>query len=77
MSNVMMTKDRMIPLPAEVCEKHGFRPETPIRIVETQSGVLLAPLTGEPMSPELLQELADWQSLSSSAWEQFPYEECP
>jgi bifunctional DNA-binding transcriptional regulator/antitoxin component of YhaV-PrlF toxin-antitoxin module len=69
MSNVSMTKDRAITLPLEVCEKHGFNPETPIRIIETGAGVLLVPLTNAPMTDELAQELAEWQALATSGWE--------
>jgi hypothetical protein len=28
-----------------------------------------------PMSPELAEELAEWQSLGAESWEMFPYEE--
>ena len=75
MSKVMMTKDGTVPLPLEVREKHGFTAETPIRIVETRSGVLLIPLTKAPMSEELAQELAEWQALSLSTWELFRFED--
>ncbi len=75
MAHVTMTKDRTISLPPDVCAKHGFTAETPIRIIETQNGILLVPLTKEPMSADLARELADWQSLSLSTWELFPYED--
>jgi bifunctional DNA-binding transcriptional regulator/antitoxin component of YhaV-PrlF toxin-antitoxin module len=75
MSSITMSKDRTITLPLEVCEKLGFNADTPIRIIETGSGVLLVPLTKAPMSNELACELADWQALSSSGWEMFPYME--
>jgi bifunctional DNA-binding transcriptional regulator/antitoxin component of YhaV-PrlF toxin-antitoxin module len=77
MSNVTMTKDRAITLPLDVCQKHGFNAETPIRIIETDSGVMLVPLTNAPMSDELADELAEWQALSTSGWEKFPYQESP
>ena len=77
MSNVMMTKEGAIPLPPELIQKHGFTSETPIRIIETRSGLLLIPLTKTPMSAELAQELAEWQALSVSTWDSFPYEENP
>ena len=75
MSHVQMSKDGTIALPADVRAKHGFTTETPIRIVETRSGVLLVPLTNEPMSKELAAELADWQALSASTWDMFPYQD--
>jgi hypothetical protein len=43
-------------------------------MVETDSGILLVPLTAEPMSPELQQESEEWQSLSLETWGTFPYE---
>ena len=75
MAQVTMTKDRTISLPPDVCAKHGFTAETPIRIIETQNGILLVPLTKEPMSAELARELADWQSLSTLTWDKFASEE--
>ena len=71
MSNLMMTKDGLISLPPEVREKHGFTAETPIRVVETRSGILLIPLTRAPMCEELAKELAEWQALSLSTWDMF------
>jgi len=72
-----MSKDGTIPLPLELRDKHGFDADTPIRIVETRTGVLLIPLTKAPMNEELKQELAEWQELSISTWNAFPYEEDP
>jgi hypothetical protein len=77
MSQITMSKERMIFLPVEVCAKHGFTADTPIRLIETLSGVLLIPLTNAPMNKELAQELAEWQALSMSTWERFPYEDSP
>src|SRR6266852_2006013 len=71
MSNVTMTNDRKIALPPELCAKHGFTTGTPIRIVETRTGLLLIPLTKTPMTPELTREVAEWQELSLSSWELF------
>lgn len=77
MSNVTLTSDGKVALPQDVREKHGFKEGTPIRIVETRTGILLIPLTGEPMSEELKHELAEWQALSLSSWKDFPYTESP
>jgi hypothetical protein len=54
---------------------YGMAPATPIRIIETRGGVLLVPLGGAPMSPELVEELAQWQSLGAEAGEVFTFEE--
>lgn len=64
-----------IALPNELRDRYGMTPETPIRIVETRSGILLVPLTREPMNAELKQQLAEWQALSTESWERFPYED--
>jgi bifunctional DNA-binding transcriptional regulator/antitoxin component of YhaV-PrlF toxin-antitoxin module len=64
-----------IALPNAVRERYGLTPETPLRLIETRSGILLVPLTDEPMNPELELELAEWQALSVQTWDSFPYEE--
>jgi bifunctional DNA-binding transcriptional regulator/antitoxin component of YhaV-PrlF toxin-antitoxin module len=64
-----------IELPDEVRNRYGMAPATPIRLIETRSGVLLVPLGEGPMSPELAEELAQWQSLGARSWEMFPFEE--
>ena len=75
MINVTMTPTGEVPLPAEIRDRHGFKPETPVRIIDTRNGVLLVPLTGEPMDELLRQELAEWQELSARTWDMFPYED--
>jgi bifunctional DNA-binding transcriptional regulator/antitoxin component of YhaV-PrlF toxin-antitoxin module len=64
-----------IELPDEVRQRYGMVPATPIRIIETRSGVLLVPLSDAPMSAELAQELAQWQALGAETWEMFPFDE--
>lgn len=64
-----------VTLPDEVITRYGFGQNTPIRIIETQSGILLVPLTGEPMSDALRSELDEWQDLGASALSMFPYDE--
>jgi bifunctional DNA-binding transcriptional regulator/antitoxin component of YhaV-PrlF toxin-antitoxin module len=64
-----------IELPDTVRERYGMMPATPVRIVETRSGILLIPMSDSPMAPELADELAQWQALSAETWEMFPYEE--
>lgn len=62
-----------IELPGEVRDRYGLSPSTPIRLVETRGGILLVPLGDGPMSPELTEELADWQTLGVNSWNQFPF----
>ena len=62
-------------LPDEIVERYQFKRETQFRIIETQKGVLLIPLTDAPMNDELKSELKEWQSIGENAWEMFDFEE--
>ena len=62
-------------LPEDITERYQFKKETQFRIIETQKGVLLIPLTAEPMNDDLKTELEEWQTLGADAWEMFDYEE--
>ena len=64
-----------ITLPSAVLDRYGLAEETIVRIIETQKGILLIPLTNEPMSEALAAELKAWQAIGSESWEMFPYEE--
>jgi bifunctional DNA-binding transcriptional regulator/antitoxin component of YhaV-PrlF toxin-antitoxin module len=64
-----------IELPDDIRDRYGMAPATAIRIVETGGGVLLVPLGKTPMSPELAEELAQWQALGEQSWEMFPFDE--
>ena len=46
-----------IELPLGVRESCGLNPETRVRLVKTSAGLLLVPLTDEPMSAALQDEL--------------------
>ena len=63
-----------IALPEELRARYGLSSETPVRVIETRTGILLVPLTAEPMSPELIRELAEWSALAVQTWESFPYD---
>ncbi len=73
-TNVIMGREGEISLPTELRDRYGLVPETPIRVVETRSGILLVPLTGESPSASLQQELEEWQEASAQSWALFPYE---
>ena len=62
-----------ITLPVKLCERHGIAGDTPIRVIETRNGILLVPLSQEPMSPALAKELDDWQSLAADSWKNSEY----
>ena len=64
-----------IELPDDVRDRYGIAPATSIRLIETRGGILLVPLGGAPMSPELAEELAQWQALGARSWEMFPFDE--
>jgi len=74
-SSLIIEDGGKISLPGEIRERYGLTPDTPLRIVETRGGILLVPLTGEPMSAELARELDEWQALGSDNFAMFPYEE--
>ena len=72
-----ITENGKFTLPDAITERYHFKKETDFRIIETQNGVLLIPLTDEPMNLELKAELEDWQSLGQDSLELFEYEELP
>ena len=64
-----------IALPTNVLSKYALADHTSVRIVETQSGILIIPLTDEPMNEELAAEIEQWQAVGAEAIAMFPYEE--
>lgn len=64
-------------LPADVIERYGIENEMQFRIIETQKGVLLIPLTNEPMDEELKAEIEEWQAARTDSWDMFEYKEPP
>jgi bifunctional DNA-binding transcriptional regulator/antitoxin component of YhaV-PrlF toxin-antitoxin module len=68
-------KGGKITLPSALRDRYGLTEDVPLRIIETGSGILLIPLTDEPMSAALIAELEEWQSLASEGFELFPYED--
>jgi bifunctional DNA-binding transcriptional regulator/antitoxin component of YhaV-PrlF toxin-antitoxin module len=59
-------------LPDSVRDRYNLKTDVPVRIIETRDGILLVPLTGEPMPAELLDEIADWQALAAETWDHLP-----
>jgi bifunctional DNA-binding transcriptional regulator/antitoxin component of YhaV-PrlF toxin-antitoxin module len=74
MTEVPIQSGGEITLPAETCRRYGMTANTMVRLIETPSGVLLIPLTNEPMQPALRDELEQWQALAAESWDRFPYE---
>lgn len=75
MADLTLERDGRVTLPQVVRDRYGMTAETPIRLIETRNGILLIPLTDEPMAEELAQELAEWQALSADSFRMFPYED--
>ena len=73
--NLVVEDGGKITLPEAVREHYGLAEDTPLRIIETRSGILLVPMTPEPMSEDLRSELEEWQALGAESLEPFPYEE--
>jgi bifunctional DNA-binding transcriptional regulator/antitoxin component of YhaV-PrlF toxin-antitoxin module len=75
MANLTIGRGGEIRLPEEIRARYGLLPDTSVRIIETRTGILVIPITSEPMNAELAQELEEWQSLNTSVWDLFPYED--
>jgi bifunctional DNA-binding transcriptional regulator/antitoxin component of YhaV-PrlF toxin-antitoxin module len=73
--NLIVEDGGKITLPETVRNRYGLAQDTPLRIIETRNGILLVPLTDEPMSVALQVELEEWQSLGVESFEMFPYED--
>ena len=64
-----------ITLPAAVRSRYGLAEHAAVRVIETRTGILLVPLTQEPMSESLADELQAWRSIGAESFEMFPYDE--
>ena len=62
-----------ISLPGDIRDRYGLQANRRVRIIETRNGILLVPLTDEPMSQELQRELGEWQALGGQALADFPF----
>ena len=75
MTSVIVGPNGEIALPGELRARYGLESKIPVRVIETRNGILLVPLTDAPMTPELVKELAEWQSLGADSWETFDYQD--
>ena len=75
--NVAIELGGKITLPREVLSRYGLEKSTRVRVIPTRTGILLVPLTEEPMSEALLNELEAWQFAGNQTIEMFPYDEGP
>ena len=74
MSQNLVIENGRITLPKDVVGRYRLEDDTPLRMIETRSGILLIPLTKEPMTSVLSAEIAKWQALGAEGFELFPYE---
>jgi bifunctional DNA-binding transcriptional regulator/antitoxin component of YhaV-PrlF toxin-antitoxin module len=56
-------------LPNDIVERYQFKREMQFCIIETQKGLLLIPLTDEPINDKLKTELKEWQAIGADGWE--------
>ncbi len=73
--NIILENEGKIKLPDALRSRYGLSGHSKIRIIETKTGILLVPITNEPMSQELASELEDWQALGQENLDMFPYDE--
>ncbi len=73
--NLVVEAGGRIRLPERITDRYNLAPDTELRIVEARGGILLVPLTDDPMSEDLQAELNEWQTLAQSSLEIFPFEE--
>lgn len=74
MTALLMEANGTIKLPKKSLKRYGFAKTTPVRLIETNEGILLVPLHNAPMSEDLKKEIAEWQEATSGNLEEFPYE---
>ncbi len=70
-----MKKTANLLYPTKLSSVTSLRRKLRFRIIETQKGVLLVPLTGEAVNDELKAQLGEWQTLGAEGWETFDFEE--
>lgn len=68
---LIIEENGKLTLPENIIERYRFKKETRFRIIETQEGILLVPLTDEPLSDELKNELEEWQTLGAESLKNF------
>ncbi len=74
MTAILLEANGTIRLPRESLKRYGFEHQTPVRLIETNEGILLVPLHNAPMTDELKQEIAEWQEAGGEVWNDFAFE---
>lgn len=73
--NLLIENGGRITLPEDVIDRYQLEEDTPLRVIKTRSGILLVPLSDQPMNDALCAELEGWQALGVESFETFPYED--
>lgn len=50
MKEITVQPGGAIALPPQICQRYGLTANTAVRLVETASGILVVPLTSQPMN---------------------------
>ena len=66
--NVVVEDGCKITLPDEVVDHYRLQENTSLRLVEALGGILLIPLTDDPMTKSLRAEIEKWQALGSESF---------
>ncbi|MGH9931617.1 MAG: AbrB/MazE/SpoVT family DNA-binding domain-containing protein [Pyrinomonadaceae bacterium] len=73
--NLVVENGGKITLPENLIDRYHLEDDKTVRVIETRNGILLVPLTEEPMNEALCAELEAWQALGAESFEMFSYEE--
>ena len=73
--NLVVENGGKITLPEDLIDRYHLEDDKTVRVIETRNGILLVPLTEEPMNEALCAELDAWQALGAESFEMFSYEE--
>jgi len=77
MKDLTIRRHGEISLPQDLRTRYRLESDTPVRVIETATSVILVPLTEAPMSEELRRDLEEWQSLAAQSWNDFSYDAEP
>ena len=73
--NLLVENGGKITLPEDLIDRYHLEEDKALRVIETRNGILLVPLTDEPMNDALRAELEAWQALGAENFEMFSFEE--
>ena len=68
MAQNLTIENGRITLPKDVLGRYRLEDDTPLRMIETRNGILLIPLTDDPMTESLRAEIEEWQALGNESF---------